>query len=211
MRDFAKTHGENTYQQNFHFHPSTDPAIERAKNGASCVSEKAEGRVGLRLFTFDTNGGWQRKESWISRCYGKRDKAPLFRYISKGVAAQEFFTFLLPLDSLNAEPEVTETEIAGGRAFVINYRNYQDLFVFSDGDPAIQTEFFETNFRFLWARLSAGESVPEEFVLIQGTKFSLNGEAVIDHPQPLNFVTARRLGKRLNVRTSENIFSFFLP
>jgi hypothetical protein len=211
MRDFVKTRGENSYQQNFHFHPSTDPVIEVAQSDGFCVTEKAGKKVGLRLFTFDANGGWQRKESWISRCYGSRIKAPVLRYISRGVAAQEFFTFLLPTDSVNPEPEVNETEIIGGRAFVINFRNYRDLLVFSDGSPSIQTEFFETNFNFLWARLSEGESQPEEYVLIHGNKFSLNGEEIINRPQTLDFVAARRLGKRLNVRTSENIFGLNLP
>ena len=78
------------------------------------------------------------------------------RFISKGIGAQEFFTFLLPTENGFTAPEVFETEVSGGRAFVVNFRGFQDLFVFADGEQIVRTEIFNTNFRFLWARLSAG-------------------------------------------------------
>ena len=165
----------------------------------------------MRLFTFGDNGNWQRKESWISPCYGKRVNAPFLRFVSKGIGAQEFFTFLLPNESGFTAPEVFETEVIGGRAFVVNYRDYRDVFVFADGEQIVRTELFNTNFRFLWARLSVDEDLPEEFVLIGGTNFSLAGREVINYPNELKFAVARRLGNRLNVRTSESIFSVSLP
>jgi hypothetical protein len=212
VRDFVKTRGENSYQQNFHFSPETDPLVEASENGTHCVSEMPEDKVGLRLFTFGDNGNWQRKESWISTAYGKRVPAPLLRFVSRGAGAQEFFTFLLPTDSLSEAPEVFETPLDGGRAFVVNFRDYQDLLVFADaGEQMVRTEFFDTNFRFLWARLSEGEDLPEEYVLIGGTNFVLNGKEIINHRQRLEYATARRLGNHLNVRTSESIFSLTLP
>lgn len=211
MRDFVKTSGEHDYGLNFHFNIKTNPSIESAGNGTWCVSETPETTVGLRLFTFGDNGNWQRKESWISPCYGKRVNAPFLRFVSKGIGAQEFFTFLLPNEIGFTAPEVFETEVSGGRAFVIKYREYQDIFVFTDGEQVVRTELFNTNFRFLWARLSADEDLPEEFVLVGGTNFSLAGREIINYPQTLDFAVARRLGSRLNVRTSESVFSVSLP
>lgn len=211
MRDFVQTSGAHDYGLNFHFQTKTNPAIEGAENGSFCVSEALSSKDGLRLFTFGDNGNWQRKESWISTCYGKRLNAPFLRFISKGTGAQEFFTFMLPSESGFAAPEVFETEIVGGRAFVIKYRNYQDIFVFADGEQIIRTEFFNTNFRLLWARLSEEEELPEEFVLVGGTHFSLGGRDVINYPNKLEFAIARRLGNRLNVRTNESVFSVSLP
>lgn len=211
MRDFVKTVGEHDYGLNFHFQTKTNPAIEGAENGGFCVSETDSSKTGLRLFTFGDNGNWQRKESWVSTCYGKRLNAPFLRFVSKGAGAQEFFTFMLPTEAGFAAPEVFETEIIAGRAFVVKYRNYQDIFVFTDGEQIVRTEFFNTNFQVLWARLSEGEDLPEEFVLIGGTHFSFGGRDVINYPNMLEFATARRLGNRLNVRTSENVFSVSLP
>lgn len=211
MRDFVKTDGEHEYALNYHFNTETKPAIESAENGTWFVNATRKSKDGLRLFTFGDNGNWQRKESWISNSYGKKINAPFLRFISKGAGAQEFFTFMLPSEAAFDAPEVFETEIPNGRAFVIKYRDYHDLFVVTDGEQIVRTEFFNTNFEFLWARLSKDEDLPEEFVLVGGTHFSLDGRDVINFPNKLDFAIARRLGNRLNVRTSESVFSVSLP
>jgi hypothetical protein len=212
MRDFVQTNGTHDYALNFHFNKQTNPAIETAENGLLCAGEMPSNADGWRLFTFGDNGGWQRKESWISDKYGRKTNAPFLRFVSKGTGVQEFFTFILPALATDAKPEVFEREVSGGRAFVINYRGYWDLFVFADaGEELVRTEIFNTNFRFFWARLSAGESLPDEFVMVGGTNFSLGSREIINYPNELKFAVARRLGNRLNVRTNENIFSVSLP
>ena len=170
-----------------------------------------EDEVGLRLFTFGDNGDWQRRNGWISQNYGKRTNAPLVRFVSNGRGSQEFFTFMLPTDSLTNAPEVFETEVSGGRAFVIDYRGYHDLFVFADQDQIVRTEIFNTNFRFLWSRLGVSDELPEEFVLIGGTNFSLDNREIINQPHQLDFAAARRFGDKLNVQTNEGVFSVSLP
>lgn len=212
MRDYVETLGENEYGLNFHFNIKTQPEIIGEENGGFAVQEIPNNEVGIKLTTFGDNGGWQRKESWVSTCYGKRINAPFLRFVSKGIGSQEFFTFMMPTDIGFAAPGIYETEIIGGRAFVIKYRNYNDLFVFGDGNgQPIRTEFFDTNFRFMWARLSYGEGLPEEFVMVDGTNFNLGGREVINYPNNLKFAVARRLGTKLNVRTSESVFSISLP
>ncbi len=212
MRDFVETKGENEYGLNFHFNIETQPEILGRENGGFCVNETPADKVGIKIATFGDNGGWQRKESWVSTCLGKRINAPFLRFVTKGIGSQEFFTFLMPTDIGFEEPEVFETEVANGRAFLIKYRYYNDLFVFADGKgQTVRTEFFDTNFRFLWARLSEGESLPEEFVMIDGTNFNLSGREVVNYPNRLKFAHARRLGHKLNVRTSESVFSVSLP
>jgi hypothetical protein len=212
MRDYVETPGEHEYSLNFHFNIETKPEIEGSENGSFCVNEMPANEVGIKLITFGDNGGWQRKESWVSTCYGKRINAPFLRFNSKGIGSQEFFTFMMPTDACFYPPEIFETEVFGGRAFVIKYRDYNDLFVFTDENGhSIRTEFFDTNFRFLWARLSEGEDLPEEFVMIDGTNFNLNGREVVNYPKRLKFAMARRLGTKLNVRTNESVFSVSLP
>ncbi len=211
MRDYVKTFGVHDYALNFHFDDTLNPTIEEAENGASCIGEKNDSEIGLQLFTFGDNGNWQRRESPISSVYGSRIDAPFLRFVSNGIGSQEFFTFLLPNDGAFAAPQVFETEVGGGRAFVIKYRDYSDIFVFTDGEQIVHTELFNTNFRFLWARLSENEDLPEEFVLIGGKHFSFGGREVINHSQNLEFAVARRLGSRLNVRTSASVFSISLP
>lgn len=212
MRDYVETGGEHDYALNFHFNKKTNPAIENTESGMFCVSETpSETHEGWRLFTFGDNGGWQRKESWISNNLGEKVNSPFLRYVSKGIGAQEFFTFILPAELAESKPEVFETNVSGGRAFVVNYRGYWDLFVFADANEIVRTEIFNTNFKFMWARLSHGETLPEEFVMVGGTNFTLGSREVINYPNELEFAMARRLGNKLNVRTSENIFSVSIP
>ncbi len=211
MRDFVKTAGEHDYQQNFHFNAKTNPHIENIENGTWCVTESPENNVGVRIYTFGDNGSWQRKESWISNCYGERVNSPFLRYVSKGIGPQEFITFMVPAELGFYKPEVFETKVDNGRAFVVNYREYQDIFVYADGEQLVRTELFNTDFSFLWARLSAGEKLPEEFVLINGKNFSMSGRDIVNYPKNLGFAIARRFGNKLNVRTSESVFSVSLP
>lgn len=212
MRDFVATSGTHDYALNFHFDKRANPVIEQAENGVSCIGEAPANHDGWRMFAFGDNGAWQRKEGWVSDCYGRKTKAPFFGFVSEGTGAQEFFTFLLPSENDAAMPEVYEREVAGGRAFAVKYRGYLDLFVFADaGGELVRTEVFNTNFRFCWARLGAGELVPEEFVMIGGTHFSLGDREIINYPNELEFAVARRFGNRLNVRSAENIFSVSLP
>jgi hypothetical protein len=208
IRDYAETFGTHKYDLNFHFNANTNPEVTSAKNGIWCVDE--ENGSGLRLFTFGDNGQWKKKESWVSPIFGQKVNAPFLSFVSEGSGSQEFFTFLLPNYKGIEKPEVFETEVSGGRAFVIKYRGYNDLFVFGDGDgQIIRTELFDTDFRFLWARVS-DDNLPEEFVMVDGANFHLNGREIVNYPQKLQFAIARRLGNRLNVRTNESIFSVSL-
>ncbi len=210
MRDFVETNGEHEYDLNFHFNAKTAPEIEKSENGKFCINENPNGQTGLRIFTFDS-GEWKSGESPISNCYGERLNAPLFSFVSKGIGRQEFFTFLLPSENGLEKPEVFETPVANGRAFVIKFRDYTDLLVFADGGQIVRTEFFNTNFRYTWARLSANENLPEEFVLIGGSNFSLGQREIINYPKKLKFASARRFGNKVNVRTNDTIFSVSLP
>ena len=210
MRDFVETRGEHDYALNFHFNMETAPKIEQSENGNFCIDENSKGETGLRLFTFDS-GEWKSNESWISNCYGERVNAPLRRFVSGGIGKQEFFTFLLPLDAGLSKPDVIETPVGGGRAFIVNFRDYTDLLVFADSEQMIRTEFFNTNFRFTWARLYADETLPEEYILINGSKFSVGVREVLNYPKKLEFATARRFGNKINVQAGDTIFSVSLP
>ncbi len=211
MRDFVETSGSHDYKLNFHFEAAFEAAVELSDNGNFYATDAAQSAGNVRLYTFGDNGKWQPKQSPISNLYGLKTNAPHLQFASRGAGAQEFFTFFLPVEKGAPPPQIAEVEIKGGRAFVINFRGYQDLFVFADGDQIVHTEIFNTDFRFFWARLSAGESLPGEFVLIDGKNFSLDGREIIKSAYDLEFLTARRFGNKLNMRTSESVFGISLP
>ena len=195
MRDVVETPGDHEYSLNFHFAFDVKPTIG---DGGAWV-----GDADSRIFTFGDNGAWQQKESWISTNHGNRVNAPFMRFVSKGSGTQEFFTVILPADNRVRPTEVSEVPMAGGRAFVIKYCGYTDLFVFND-EPGkmIETGFFDTNFKYSWARLSVGETVPDEFVLIEGDKFRLDGGEITDARHG-KYATIRRLGNDLYINAEK--------
>jgi hypothetical protein len=86
------------------------------------------------------------------------------------------------------------------------------LFFFGDGDGQVaRNALFATDFRFVWTRVSEGETEPEEYLFIDGKYLALGGAEIIDHPLKQDFATARRFGDKLNIRTKENLFTVTLP
>ena len=205
VRDFALATRAHEYALNFHYNIGTRPVLNRL-NDSWAVDETPATGTGLRLITMGDNGGWQLKESWISRNHGERVNAPLMRFASKGEGPQEFFTFMLPIEEGFNPPEVTERLAMGGRAFTVQFRGYRDIVTFCDTEAGIESERFKTDFKFGWTRLSYSGS-PEEFVLIDGKKLVLDGSVIIDEPTPIPFASIRILGNRANVRTAVSVYS----
>ncbi len=193
MRDLVETSGEHEYSLNFHFDDDLKTGIG---DGGKWV-----GGDDHRVFTFGDNGSWEQKESWISKNHGNRTNAAFLRFISRGTGTQEFFTIMLPVDTLTAAPEVSEIPMVAGRAFVIKYCSYTDIFVFNDQSGVlIENGIFDSNFKYSWARLSEGETVPDEFVLIDGSRLRIGGSEIFEEHEA-NYASALRLGSDLYIKT----------
>ncbi len=192
MRDLVETKGTHEYSLNFHYAPGVSVSIGSDSGWI--------GNDDHRLFTFGDNGSWQQKESWISNNHGNKVNAPFLRFMSSGQGTQEFFTFILPVQSGIAPPQVSESIMAGARAFVINFAGYTDVFVFNDNPGhRVKNAIFDSDFRYSWARLSKGELVPDEFVLIDGSQFIVRDQTIIN--SALTYAAVRRLGSDLYVKT----------
>jgi hypothetical protein len=210
IRDFVQISGKHDYQLNFRFHYDIGSLFYKIENTAFIEEENTSSN--LRIFCFGDNGDWNFTEGWVSDCYGRKRKAPVFQFLSIGIGPQEFFSFILPDSADNQKkPQVTEIEIAGGRAFLINFRDYNDFFIYSDGEAPLLTQSFLSDFRFIWARIPKNKQMPEEYVLVDGKKFWLNGRQIINHPQKLKFAIARLVSNKLNVRTYDTIFTVSMP
>ena len=203
IRDLVQTTGDHEYALNFHY--AIDSKIDTDVEGDFAGDDDH------RIFSFGDGGRWQQNESWISKEYGNKTNAPLLRFTLKGRGTQEFFTFILPAENGYPKPEVIELPIAGGRAFVIKYRSYNDVFVVGEEDGTVlTTELFETNFFITWARLSENETVPEEFVLIGGSRFAINGSEIFEGDNLHESATIRRMGSELYVRSDGELGSIWL-
>ncbi len=192
--DVADAKADHSYALNFHF---DDAFRSEIGDGGKWV-----GGADHRLFTFGDNGRWETKESWISKNHGNRTNAPFMRFVSEGSGKQEFFTFLMPSVPGNEPPSVEEVAMAAGRAFVIRYSGYMDVFVVNDEvGTVVENGIFDSDFRYSWARLRDENGAPDEMVLIDGSNVSLEGNSVI--ASPTRFASVLRLGKDIYVREGD--------
>ncbi|MFN0277869.1 MAG: alginate lyase family protein [Pyrinomonadaceae bacterium] len=194
MRDLVETTGEHEFSLHFHFDSDLKPVIS---DQGQWVGDDHH-----RLFAFGDNGSWQQKESWISNNHANRVNAPFMRFLSSGKGTQEFFTFILPVTQGIDPPDVTEVTTQKGRAFVIKYNGYNDVFVFNEDGETIETGIFDSDFLYSWARLREGESLPDEFVLIDGNRLRINSKKIFETPN-IEHAAVRRLGQELYVKTDK--------
>lgn len=192
MRDLAATHGSHEYSLDFHFAEGRNPVVG---NNDAWVGEDDH-----RIFTFGDNGFWRQKEALVSTNHGDKRPASLMRYLSSGDGTQEFFTFIMPFADGQQPPEVEETATEQGRAFIIKYSGYSDIFVFNDDSDIIDNGIFASNFRYSWARLRTGESAPDEFVLIEGDRLSV-GDNEILKIEKSSYASIRRYGSEYYIQT----------
>jgi|DewCreStandDraft_2_1066082.scaffolds.fasta_scaffold00073_83 hypothetical protein len=212
IRDFIGTSGKHDYFMNFHLSENTGSLFYKKEFPGACFVEQSDELTSIRIFSFGDNGNWHFREGWVSNCYGRRLKAPIFQFLSSATGSQEFFTFILPDFANNVEkPSVLEMEVIGARAFAINFREYRDVFIYIDGEKQLHSDLITTDFRFIWVRSSQDSSIPEEYVLVDGKNLLLNGREIVSRPHRIDFAIAMKLGNRLNVRTSETVFSLLLP
>lgn len=193
IRDLAKTEGEHDYALNFHYAAGVKPAI---------IDATHIGDAGHRLATFGDNGHWEQRESWVSTNHGAKVNTPFFRFVSRGLGDQEFFSFLLPCVGDADPPSVEEIESPVGRAFMIRYAATTDLFVFNDSTGEVaDAGSFSSDFKYTWARYSDESEQPDELILIDGNSFTFNRHDVF--AEPVRSAVIRRLGVDLYIRTDE--------
>lgn len=192
MRDLVETQGSHEYSLNFHFAERREPVIG---NDGMFVGDGSS-----RIFAFGDNGFWQQRQAFVSTNHGDKRNASFMRYLSSGEGTQEFFTFIMPFAAGQIPPVVTEAAIENGRAFVIKYNGYTDIFVLNDGDAVIDNGVFASSFRHSWARLRDGESAPDELVLIDGDRLNVGGSEVLKIEES-SYASVRRYGSEYYIQT----------
>jgi hypothetical protein len=144
------------------------------------------------------------EDGWVSSCYGERAPAPVCKFSVSGTGAQEFYSFLLPRRAGAAEAEVLEMEASGGRAFEIRDQASCDVLLAGSG-ALIETERITSDFKWAWARFANDEETLEDLVLIDGRRFSLNGQEILMLPEPVGYAVARRVDDKLRIEIDDRI------
>ena len=205
MRDLARASERHEYALNFQFNVGARPAVSRLDD-CWAVDDMPEDGTGLRLITVGDEGGWQMRDSHISRNHGERLEAPCLRFVAAGEGPQEFFTFMFPTEQGFDPAEVSEKVVSGGREFSMRFRGYRDVLTFNDTGAGVRLDGFSTDFRFVWTRLGYS-GAPEEMVLIGGSRLLVGGRMLVDEPSRVSHAVVRFLGDVANVRTPSGAFS----
>lgn len=218
LRDFISAVGTHDYQLNFHFNAGCGaPELLLSENRLPAVRVLTADGIGVVMQTFGDNGAWETFDDWIAPCYGLKLVAPTVGFTASGEGAQEMFTFLLPVKSPQQRepllPVINEINARAGRAFAVSFNGNHDLFVYGDEEgETTRTKWFDSNFRFAWARLAPDdEQTIEEIVLISGTNLIYGGREVINYPKRLRYAVVRRAGNRFQVETDDGTFTVSLP
>ncbi len=210
MRDAVETNGAHNYDLHFHFATNSQPGLEKHDGSQASLAERGRDAPGLQIFSFGEGGEWSIEEGWVSPCYGKRTHAPVCKFSVSGTGAQEFFSFLIPRRAGAASVLVHEIEAIGARAFEVRDEASNDVLLVGGGE-LIETARIASDFKWLWARFNVDEETLEELVLIDGRRFSLDGQEILSLPEPVSYAVARRIDDKLRIEIDDKILDLPLP
>ncbi|MBV9209945.1 MAG: heparinase II/III-family protein, partial [Acidobacteria bacterium] len=205
VRDRVETSGERRYDLHFHFAPDAHPRLETSAHAHGSPAERAAQASGLEIFSFADGGEWSVEQGWISSCYGERRLAPVCVFSVKATGTQEFFSFLIPRRAEQANAEAHEIQALGGRAFEIRDETARDLLLAGEG-ALVETARISSDFKMSWARFAVDGETLEELVLVEGQRFTVDGQEILNAPERIACAVARRVDDRLRIEIDDRSF-----
>ena len=187
--DEVQSKGNHVADLRFHFDAGANPLIEATSKPA--IEER---RLGVTVFGGE--GRWRREEGWVSHCYGSRERTRLYSYSAQTAGDQRFVTFLLPQVEA-ARYRVEEVEAIGGTAFTVRHENGLDIVMIrAGGSEQVEMERLASNFAWTWVRFTDPEAnVPEDMVLLNGSRLSIEGKQVLNSEQTVEYLTGLSVKK----------------
>ncbi|HEY0546873.1 MAG TPA: alginate lyase family protein [Pyrinomonadaceae bacterium] len=205
VRDSIETKGEHRYDLHFHFAAGARPRLENLRGSLISSTEREADAPGLDIFSFGDGGECSLKESWVSSCYGERVSALVCNFSAKRAGAQEFYSFLIPRRAADANARACEIETSRGRAFEIRDEATRDLLLASNG-ALVETERISSDFKWTWTRFANDAETLEELVLIDGRRFSFDGQEILNSTDRIAYAVARRVDDKLRIEIDDRTF-----
>jgi hypothetical protein len=208
--DRITSSGEHRLDLWFHFASGADPRIDNIDGREQLLIENREGC--LEVITFARGGLWSRKDGWVSKCYGEKTPAPVYDFSVTTRSDEEVITFLLPQPINRSQGRrIKEVEAIGGRAFEFSEENALDIVMICDGHR-VETARLASDFAWTWARFSSENgNIPEELVLIGGSKLELEGREILSSARRIDYLVASRVGEQFRVETDDGVLDLRLP
>ncbi|HYY57753.1 MAG TPA: alginate lyase family protein, partial [Pyrinomonadaceae bacterium] len=208
MRDRVATEGAHQYELRFQFAASADPSVAEAATAGPVLSDGETKSPRLELFAFAAGGGgeWRKEEGSVSICYGERKVAPVCVFSKKAEGAQDFVTFLVPIEAGDGDiARIRELEAEGGRAFEVTRGGARDLLLLGDGRRTIRAAGVASDFAWAWLRFELDSGHAREMVLLDGERIETGAEELFKAARRTTFAVVRRVGDELSVETDAGI------
>ncbi|HEX8179976.1 MAG TPA: alginate lyase family protein [Pyrinomonadaceae bacterium] len=200
VRDRIATDGLHSYALNFHFAPDAAPLLETDVAALPALRVDQSDKTGLSIYACAADGAWRTEAGWVSPCYGARTPAPVHIFTQTATGPQDFATLLIPHAAQAARALVRVQAATGGRAFEINLRDMRDLLLLGAGGLCTTGEW-STDAACLWLRFAPHEVVPEELILLGGSRLALGAQEIFTAEAPVKYLSVRRVGAQLLVET----------
>lgn len=191
------------HQCEIHFHFASDAAPE--SEAASPVVRES-GERGIELVSLAAGGRWQRRNDWVSTCYGARDPATVYTLSVPCQESNDLITILLPGGEEEGVARVRELSASRGRAIGVNGGGggRRAVALIGGGEKRVETDRFASDFEWAWLECEEGVDEFDEMILIRGSRLSIDGRQVIRSGGFAEFVYARRANGVLFVEVSSS-------
>lgn len=205
IHDLLTSPGAHQYDLWFHIAEEITPHLNGDGKSLNLTSSQENG---AQITVCCNKGGWSSHDGWISTCYGRKNAAPVFAY-SAVDSSIEFFTFIVPCTQNNPVARVSQLKAAGGQAFEVHTGNHIDTLMIRS-EKSMETADMVSNFTLSWLRSSQCDAIPTEFLLIGGSRFTVNGTDVVKCEKPVQFLEARRTRETFELRTEQRAWEIGL-
>jgi hypothetical protein len=211
MRDRLTSAGPHRYDLWFHFDAGIQAGLQKRDRASTDAETSDLSADCLKLACFGRNSAWQKEEGSVSHCYAEMEGAPVYAFSMSGNGNEDLLTFLLPLTRSDRFPEVREVEAIGGRAFEVTSESGLDVLMTKSGERAEMARL-ASDFDWTWVRFAdEAATVPDELVLIGGSRLELGGREVLRSGRRLSYLVASRVGDQFRIETDDGVLQLHLP
>ena len=198
IHDLLKSSGPHHYDVWFHLADSITPQV--SDDGKSLIlALPSENQAQITVCS--SKGEWSSRQGWLSKCYGRKEEAPVYAY-SAFDSNIEFFTFVMPCLENDRSLRVNRLEANGGQAFEVLSKDHVDTLMIKN-DERIATRSMASDYSLSWIRASQHSSMPIEFLFVNGCRFSIDGADVFKCESPVQFLAGQRVDETFQVRTEQ--------
>lgn len=209
VRDRVQSEGKHRYDLWFHFAVGAAPGLQFTDDFGASVQEMNEA-AGLEITSFGQHASWRREEQMVSHCYGERQPAAVYVFSATPattIGGCDLVTFLMPRASAEPAGRVCAIETSGGQAFeLLGESTYDIVMIKAAGEPSskVETARLASDFEWTWARFGhEGATVPDELILLGGQQLELEGKAVLNSRERLEFLVAKRVGDQFLIEVND--------